>query len=290
VSARSAAALVLALAGLTGLAACTDEPVAPAGQPAPSATSAGHDHSHEGVSMLVGDGTRGNEVGYRLRDVRLPETIGQPGEVSFEIERFDGQAVTDYLPDHTKDLHLYVVRDDLAVFRHLHPTLAGDGTWSGTVTLPEPGVYRVVTEFVARDESGNGDHVMLGRSAVVDGDWTHSTPEVGDISDDGVVQVRAEPGLRTGPDGHLDLVVADIDGGPVPLGTYLGAQAHVVGFSETDGSVVHLHPTGPGTPGAGGTQLSFVTELLEPGPYLFYVQVRVDGFLHTVPVRVDVTG
>ena len=69
--------------------------------------------------------------GYRLRQVRLPETVGEPGRVSFEVERYDGAPVTDYVVDHTKDLHLYVVRSDLAVFRHLHPTIAADGTWSG---------------------------------------------------------------------------------------------------------------------------------------------------------------
>ena len=53
---------------------------------------------------------------------------------------------------------------------------------------------------------------------------------------------------------HLDLVVSDLGGRPVALGTYLGAQAHVVGFSESDGSVVHLHPTGPGVPGNRGTR------------------------------------
>ncbi|GAA2122498.1 hypothetical protein [Nocardioides bigeumensis] len=271
------------------LSACS--PAVPAARPQSQASrspTAGHDHSHDGVSMLVGDGTRGNEVGYTLRHIQLPETPGQPGEVSFEIERYDGAPVTDYLPDHTKDLHLYVVRDDLAVFRHLHPTQAGDGTWSGTVTLPEPGVYRVVTEFVARDEAGSGDHVMLGRSAVVGGDWTHAPPDVGSTNDDGVIEVQAGPGLRAGPDGRLDLVVTDARGHPVVLGSYLGAQAHVVGISESDGSVVHLHPTGRGARGDGGTQLTFVTELAQPGPYLFFVQVRVDDFLHTVPVRVEV--
>ncbi len=250
-------------------------------------TSEGHDHSDEGVSMLVGDGTRAAEVGYRLRQVRLPETVGEPGRVSFEVERYDGAPVTDYLVDHTKELHLYVVRSDLAVFRHLHPTISADGIWSGRVNLPEPGDYRVVTEFVARDESGRGDHVMLGRSVTVDGDGRVAPPEPPGAADDGVVAVSASDGVAAGPEGRLELVVSDVEGGPVELGSYLGAQAHVVGFSEVTGAAVHLHPDGPPVTGPDGSVLVFDTSLPEPGGYVMFVQVRVDGFLHTVPLRVQ---
>ena len=77
----------------------------------------------------------------------------------------------DYITEQTKKLHLYVVRTDLAVFRHLHPTMADDGTWSAPVTLPEAGDYRVVAEFVARDEGGDGDFIVLGESKTVPGPW-----------------------------------------------------------------------------------------------------------------------
>ena len=87
-------------------------------------------HSHAQMSLPVGDGTRQSEVGYSLTDVELPGAAGGTGEVSFRIENFRGRPVTDYVEEQTQDLHLYVVRDDLEVFRHLHPTLAGDGTWS----------------------------------------------------------------------------------------------------------------------------------------------------------------
>ena len=51
-----------------------------------------------------------------------------------------------------------------------HPTLADDGTWSAPLSLPASGDYRVITEFVARDEGGNGDHVILGETVPVGGD------------------------------------------------------------------------------------------------------------------------
>ena len=57
--------------------------------------------------------------------------------------------MTEYLVEQTKDLHLNVVRADLGVLRHLHPTMADDGTWTAPVSLPGVGAYRVIAEFVA---------------------------------------------------------------------------------------------------------------------------------------------
>ena len=118
-----AAVLLLAAAG------CSADP-APAGT-----------HSHAGgvqVSLPVGDGTQPSEVGYSLEDVEISGSAGGTGEVSFRVDSYRGRPVTDYVEELTQDLHLYVVRDDLAVFRHLHPTLADDGTWSAPLSCPPP--------------------------------------------------------------------------------------------------------------------------------------------------------
>jgi hypothetical protein len=42
-------------------------------------------------------------------------------------------------------------------------------------------------------------------------------------------------------------------------------------------------------PGEKGTELTFHAEFETPGRYVFFVQVRVDGFVHTVPVSSSVT-
>lgn len=62
--------------------------------------------------------------------VALPKAAGVPGVVLFHIKTYDGPPLTDYSAEQTKDLHLYLVRSDLAVFRHLHPTLDRGRTWS----------------------------------------------------------------------------------------------------------------------------------------------------------------
>jgi hypothetical protein len=258
------------------LGSCTDEP---ATQAAP--------HSHLGgvsISLPVGDGTRASEVGYTMRDVRVPAGSGVRGEVGFVIETFEGKPQTEFLEEQTKRLHLYVVRDDDRVFRHLHPTMADDGTWTAPVTLPAGGDYGVVAEFVAEDEGGNGDHVILGTTRTVRGSTGAAVDEP-----DPTVQVEVEAAPTVGPNGRLDLVVRDAEDRPVRLDTYLGTWAHVTGFQRESGAMLHLHPLSAPDVTEDGSRLTFHSEVEEKGDYRLFVQVRIDGFLHTVPVGMNVT-
>lgn len=264
---------VVALAGSAGCSSGDDTQVA-----------AGHSHVGGGlVSMAVGDGTRVTEVGYSLTGLQVRQKPAGIGEVRFRIDDADGNPVTDYVEEQTKELHLYVVNDDLTVFRHLHPTRAEDGTWTAPFDVPDAGGYRVVTEFVAVDEGGNGDHVVLGRPlALPPGD-------PGDLlATDRVVGVTVSQAPSTGPNGLLRLVVRDAEGRPVELGTYLGAYGHVTGFHTGTGAMVHLHPLDAPEVTEDGSELTFHADIAEPGDYRLFVQVRVDGFLHTVPVALTV--
>ncbi len=92
-----------------------------------------------------------------------------------------------------------------------------------------------------------------------------------------------------GNDGRLRLRVRDARGRPVLLGSYLGTSAHVTGFHEESGAVVHLHPFSAPDVTEDGSGLTFHSDIERAGEYRLFVQVRVDGFLHTVPVAMTVT-
>ena len=274
---RSAAGLAsAAVLGALLLAGCSADD----GQ-----VESGHTHApgQGHTSLAVGDGTSVSEVGYSLAGLQVREQPDGIGELRFRIEDYDGDPVTDYVEELTKELHLYVVNDDLTVFRHLHPTRAEDGTWSAPFDVPEAGGYRVVTEFIAEDDGGYGDHVVLGRPlALPPGDPGDT------VAEDRVVNVTVSEAPATGPNGELRLVVRDADRQPVNLGTYLGAYSHVTGFNEETGAMVHLHPLGPPEVTEDGSELTFHAEIEQAGDYRLFVQVRVDGFLHTVPVELTV--
>lgn len=253
----------------------------------PAAPGEGHTHAPGAQPATVGDGTTAAAGGYRLVDVRLPTYTGQPGPMSFRIVDPSGRPLTKYTEEQTKLLHLYVVREDLQEFRHLHPTLAKDGTWSTRVNLGQPGSYRVLAEFTP-GTSPDGDHVVLGETVAVPGRWQPAPPEPGTTDDDGLVEVSAPETVESGADQRMTLTVRAVDGGAPTLGTYLGSYAHLTGFAQESGGFVHVHQLGAPEDGSDGAELVFHTDFRDPGRYLLFVQVRLDGFVHTVPVTTTV--
>lgn len=234
-----------------------------------------------------GDGTSATVEGYTIRDVRLPDPEG-PGEVSFRIVDADGETVTDYEPEQTKLLHLYVVRDDLAQFRHVHPELGDDGLWRGRVDLGGPGRWRVVAEFVP---TGAEQPIVLGSVLRVPGAWEAEVVPAGDTastSNDGVVRARLLARGTVGTNGRLQIVISSPDGEPVQLGSYLGATAHLTGFAIGTRGFVHVHPLGAPEATDDGAVLTFHTSFTEAGDYRLFVQVRVDGLLHQLSVTATV--
>jgi hypothetical protein len=83
-------------------------------------------------------------------------------------------------------------------------------------------------------------------------------------------------------------VVRDAQRRPVDLGTYLGTYGHVTGFNTEPGALVHLHPLNAPEVTEDGSELTFHADNEQAGDYRQFVPVRVDGFLHTVPVELTV--
>ena len=79
-------------------------------------------------------GLQVSERGYTLR-LAAPTAPAGRGELAFAVTGPDGRPVTAYRTEHDKELHLIVVRRDLAGFRHLHPTRDAAGTWRTPVDL-----------------------------------------------------------------------------------------------------------------------------------------------------------
>jgi hypothetical protein len=286
------------LAGCSGGSSPTGATAGAVGTTSPAATPAGsgkehdhstHSHDHAGAASLppAGDGTRAREIGYSLRQVRLPAAPERAGRLSFVIENYRGRPQTRFLTEQTKRMHVYVVRDDFAVFRHVHPEMQRGGRWVGNLTLPEPGTYRVVAEFLARDEGGDGDHVMLGRRVTVPGRWQPQAPPASSgTARDWGVEATVLTDLVAVLDQELRIRLTAPDGGGLPLGEYLGTSAHLTGFHVESGAAAHMHPTASPVTSEQGTELVFHGSFPTLGEYVLFLQVSVDGFLHTLPIPV----
>ena len=83
---------------------------------------------HTEAGELPG-GLQSTQDGYTLDLADAIAAAGADVPLQFRILDSSGVPVTKFDVRHDKLLHLIVVRNDLAVFQHVHPTLDGDGTW-----------------------------------------------------------------------------------------------------------------------------------------------------------------
>jgi hypothetical protein len=198
---------------------------------------------------------------------------------AFRIERGPEQTVRDFQVEHTKRMHLIVVRSDLTGFQHLHPTMAGDGTWRGSIRLPKGGDYRMYADF-----KHAGKRRTLAVDVSVNGKFNRMklpTPSVYARTDGGLDVGLYHHGPGAGAPAHVQFEVAE-QGRPVTaeLQPYLGAMGHLVAIREDDLKYLHTHPDG-GAP-------AFHVEYPTGGNYRVFVQFRHRGRVHTAAFTVAV--
>ncbi|RGE19057.1 hypothetical protein D1J51_13110 [Leucobacter sp. wl10] len=226
--------------------------------------------------------------GFLLSPVDAPTTIGEAGELSFQVQTAAGEPVTEFTEAHEKDLHLIVVRSDGTGFRHVHPELdASTGTWSVPWTWEAAGSYRVYADFTP--SAGDAEGLTLTRTVEVAGDVTPVTTEVQRTAEVDGFTVTLAGELTAGEPGTLTLSV-ERGGMPVTaLEAYLGAFGHLVALREGDLAYLHVHPEGsePEAGETGGPEIGFTAEAPTAGRYLLYLDFQVDGEVRTASFVID---
>ncbi|HEX8864808.1 MAG TPA: hypothetical protein VF821_04045 [Lentzea sp.] len=252
---------------------------------------------HQQASAIVpashSDGLSEVEGGYRFERVVMPSGRGAQIPVAFRILAADGKPVTRFLDDQTKQMHFFVVRDDMNVFRHVHPTLDGD-TWHTSVDLPDGGAYRMFAEFIPLDTKDPRHPVVLGVPFSVPGDTALvpvPAPDARTVTSTGYTVTRVdEPAvLPLMAERSLRFAIRTPDGTPVEkLETHLGANGHMTGFHTMLLSATHLHPVEPaGAPLIDG-ELTFRSVFAERGEYRLFLEFSHGGRLHTAAITVAV--
>jgi hypothetical protein len=219
------------------------------------------------------------EDGMRLELATASARAGTPTTLEYRVIDEQGEAVTDFDIEHTKPMHLIVVRRDLTDFQHLHPTMGADGTWTTPVTLPEPGSYRVFADF-----AHDGENRTLAGDLNADGpvDW-RTLPAASDLArtPDGYEVRLGGGGSSAGGESELAFSVTR-DGAPVAVQPYLGAGGHLVALREGDLAFLHVHPVeGEHEAPASGEPIRFLTEFPSAGTYRLFLQFKHDGRVHT---------
>jgi Domain of unknown function (DUF4396) len=236
------------------------------------------------------------EGGMRVEMASSTARAGIPTTLEYRVVDEGGNPVTDFEIEHTKPMHLIVVRRDLTGFQHLHPTMRADGTWTTPVTLPEAGSYRVYADFV-----NDGENRTLAGDLNVDGpvDW-RALPAAGDVARTAdSYEVRLEGGGSTaGGGGELAFSVSR-DGQPVQVQEYLGADGHLVALRESDLAFLHVHPVEGEHAGSGNEAapegsmeaepIRFETDFPSAGSYRLFLQFKHDGRVHTAAFTREVS-
>ncbi|WP_426186800.1 heavy-metal-associated domain-containing protein [Microbacterium sp. TWP3-1-2b2] len=248
----------------------------------------GHSDSKTQPAVTSLKGLSLSDGGMVLSPVSAPHATDEEGNLSFRVEETDGSIVTEFAEAHDKKLHLIIVRSDGSEFRHVHPTMDADGTWTIPWTWHEAGSYRAFADFTPEGEDATG--VTLTQTIHVDGAFASVPTEASrvDVVDGFTVELDGE--LVAGSAGDLTVTVSR-DGEPVTtLEPYLGAFGHLVALREGDLAYLHVHAEGD-EPRAGetaGPEVGFGAEAPTAGRYLLYLDFQVDGAVHTAEFVLDV--
>lgn len=193
----------------------------------------------------------------------------------FRVERED-EVVTEFDIEHTKPMHVIVVRRDFVGFQHLHPEMRPDGTWETDLTIEDAGAYRVFADFVIE-----GDKHTLATDLFVGGDFAPQplpAPErIADAGDGYTVELIGD--AVVGEESTLEFVVCH-DGEVVDdLTDYLGARGHLVALRDGDLGYLHVH--------ADEDRLSFEADFPTRGAYRLFLQFQHGGEVRTAELTVD---
>lgn len=231
-----------------------------------------------GMPMAHGNGLNQSQDGYTLQ-LKSGLMSSMPMPVTFLITK-GGQPVTDFQTEQTKKLHFYLIRNDLSGFRHLHPTMSANGTWSVTVPAVDPGEYRIYTQILLL---GASEPTVLSTAVTVPG-AVNTVPlpaASGSVTVDGYT-VTLDGKLSNGRRLGVSFTKA---GKPVTdLQPYLDTYAHITAFHTGDLAFTHLHPTNKVTLIGGGPDLNFMVEVPEPGTYRLFIQFMTGNTLHTAAI------
>ena len=235
--------------------------------------------TEDGMSMAA-DPMRGlavSENGLTLELARRTAPSNTKFRLAFRIVGKDGRPVRDFDLEHTKRMHLIVVRRDLTGFQHVHPVLHADGAWTTRLMLPEAGTYRVFADF-----SVNNQPTTLADDLEVDGDVrSHPLPAPAKVAEADGFRVRLSDGaVRAGEESALTFAVTR-DGRPVSLQDYLGAKGHLVALREGDLAFLHVHPD--------ENSLRFAADFLDSGSYRLFLQFKIAGHVHTAQFTLEVS-
>ncbi|MFC4069277.1 hypothetical protein [Actinoplanes subglobosus] len=272
-------AYAIGLILIFGVAAGAGRVIGPDQTPTPASPhGAAHASPDAAAPERVPGGLQIAQDGYRLSPVTTRLSTGAAQRFAFRVLGPDGEPVTEYTENHDKDLHLILVRRDMSGYRHVHPTISGDGTWEIPLRVDTPGQYRVLADF---QPAAAASSLTLGVDVPAPGDYQPVTlPPAATTAEVDGYTVALGGDLESGALGFT----VSRDGKPVTdLEPYLGALGHLVVLREGDLAYLHVHPTSE-------TALAFAAEVPSAGVYRLHLDFQHGGTVRTAEFTATTAG
>lgn len=193
---------------------------------------------------------------YDVFDVSITDSVWAHRTDSAWLSKRRASSWSPLIEDHGKLMHLFLIREDMGAFAHLHPLTTDSVKFPSILPPLPPGRYLVFADIV--HESGFTQTMVssIGIDNLRGSPKGTGDPDdswfIGDASasvaklDSGATMEweKGSAPLKAGALAALRFVVRNADGSPATLEPYMGMPGHAV-VQRDDGSVfVHLHPMG----------------------------------------------
>lgn len=212
-----------------------------------------------------------------------------------------GALVKDYVTNHEKLFHLFIVSQDLSEYQHIHPIIDNDGTFSVETILPRAGLYKLHADFFPI----GGMPQIIHRELVTAGHLPPNAPGLPTLTPDATLaktldgmKITLEPGgpLVAGTLIPLTYRLTDLrTGEPLrDLEPYLGAWGHTLILNADQSEYLHTHPSEMLATGIdratlrGGPNLEFKAMFPAAGDYRIWTQFQRGARVTTVSFTVRV--
>jgi hypothetical protein len=247
---------------------------------------------------------------YRLDVLAAPRApkAGEKVRLKFVVSHpKTGARVRDYVLNHEKLFHLFIVSADMNEYQHIHPQLEPDGSFKVETTLPRAGLYKLHSDFFPTGGTLQVLHSELTTAGYHASSRTTTTPVRAALAAD-TSFTKIVDGIKVGLDwggGELvpgafvrlkyTLADAQTDAPVKDLEPYLGAWGHTLILNADQSDYLHSHPTETLPQDIdhpwllrGGPEVEFGAMFPEAGLYRIWTQFQRGGRVVTVSFTIQV--
>jgi hypothetical protein len=233
---------------------------------------------------------------FRLKTNTTPSYISAGKTVRIAIsvwsaDKDSGSQITRFETVHEKQLHLFLIREDLGSFFHEHPAPNPDGSFTLSFKFPTAGNWTVFADVAPQ---GSGSYILSSRVVVhgvrpVSSGDLIATDENATAEED--ISLHREP---ISPIAHrsnwLLFTLTDKHGNKLSgFEPWLGAPAHLMMVERDDTTFVHSHPSEGSQQSANGGLFAFEARFPKAGIYKGWLQFKRMGRVVTLTFVVQVT-